>query len=248
VRRGSLPRATAESWDAPHLTGKSFVILGPESGEPTYLRFVEQPTPADSTTERSLGWTATEITVQNTDDLYERLRDSPFKVSRPPAQIPTYPYLRAMQAIGPARERLNLTWITKPRPDLAVAKSFVGRCFIAVLGAPDLPDALQFYQTRFGNTSSPIRELPSLKLAVVPLEDGTKIEVDHLGAQTPRRMRPEGGLPTGLAVVTFECSQLDALRDRFVSHPTRTALEPHPGRRSVTVRGVAGELLELLES
>ena len=117
-----------------------------------------------------------------------------------------------------------------------------------MLGAPDLPDALQFYQTRFGNTSSPIREWPSLKLAVVPLKDGTKIEVDHLGAQTPRRVRPEGGLPTGLAVVTFECSQLDALRDRFVSHPTRTALEPHPGRRSVTVRGVAGELLELLES
>jgi len=248
VSRGALPRGTAESWDAPRLAGKSFVILGPASGEPTYVRFVEQPTPADAMTERTLGWTTTEITVQNADDLYERLHDSPFKVRRPPAQIPTYPYLRAMQALGPAGERLNLTWITEPRADLAVAKSFVGRCFIAVLGAPDLPDALKFYKARFGTTPSAIRQLPSLRLAVVPLDDGTKIEVDHFGPRAQRRTRPDGGLPVGLAVVTFECSRLDALRDRFVSHPGTTALEPHSPRRSVTVRGPAGELLELLET
>jgi len=248
VGRGALPRATAQSWDAPRLANKSFVILGPASGEPTYVRFVEQPTPADAITKRTLGWTTTEITVQNTDDLYERLRDSPFNVRRPPAQIPTYSYLRAMQAVGPAGEHLNLTWITEPRADLAVAKSFVGRCFIAVLGAPDLPDALQFYHRRFGNAPSAIRRLPALQLAVVPLQDGTKIEVDHFGPRAQRRTRPEGGLPVGLAVVTFECSRVDALRDRFVSHPGTTALEPHSGRRSVTVRGAAGELLELLET
>jgi catechol 2,3-dioxygenase-like lactoylglutathione lyase family enzyme len=248
ISRGRLGRATAESWDAPGLSGKSFVILGPESGETTYLRFVEQPLPADAGEERALGWRATEITVQNSDELYKRLQHSPFTVRAPPAQVPTYSYLHAMQAVGPAGERLNLTWITEPRPDLAVARSFVGRCFIAVLGAPDLPQALEFFRSRFGNAPSPIRQLGSLQLAVVPLQDGTKIEVDQLGPQARPRPRPARGLPPGLAIVTFECSRLETLHDRFIGRPAVSAIEPHRGRHTVTVHGSAGELIELVET
>lgn len=83
--------------------------------------------------------------------------------------MPTYNYLRAMGVVGPAGERLNLTWITERRPDLAVARSFVGRTVIAVQSAPDLPASLRFYQSTFGNVPSAIRKLPSIDLAVVPL-------------------------------------------------------------------------------
>lgn len=247
VSRGRIAPATAASWDAPALTGKPYLVLGPESGEQTCLRFVQQGTADDDPAAGSLGWRTTEITVQNADQLYERLKDSPFTVTRPPAGIPTYSYLRAMHAMGPAGEQLNLTWITEPRPDLAAAKSFVGRCFIAVLGAPDLPAALEFYRSVFGNVPSPIRQLPSLQLAVVPLADGAKIEIDHL-PNAPPRARPIGGLPPGIALVSFDCARFEQMQPRFIARPARNAIEPFRGRRAGTLRGPAGELIELLEA
>lgn len=248
VSRGRLSRATVSGWGAPALDGKAFLILGPASGEPTYLRFVEQPVPQGFDGAGTLGWTTTEITVQNSVQLYERLKGSPFTVRRPPAVIPTYPYLRAMQAVGPAGEKLNLTWITETRPDLAVARSFVGRCFIAVLAAPDLPSSLEFFQKTFGNVPSATRRLPSLELAVVPLQDGTKIEVDHYGPNARARERPSGGLPHGLAIVTFECSRFDDFRKQFIAPVARGAIEPHRGRRTATMLGAAGELIELVDA
>ena len=249
ISRGRLPASTALGWGTPRLQGRPYLIMGPQSGEPTYLRFVEQASSRLPPAPRRIGWTAAELTIQNTDELYAKLKGSPFRVTRPPGVIPTYPYLRAMHAVGPAGEQLNLTWITEHRPDLAVAKSFVGRCFIAVLGAPTLSTALSFYQRTFGNVPSPVRQLPNLQLAVIPLADGTKMEVDDAGGHIRRVQAPiQGELPAGLAMVSFEYSDLDRLRGRLISHPTANALEPFHGRRSGVMKGAAGELMELLES
>lgn len=246
VSRGRLARSTAVGWDAPALTGRPYLILGPASGERTYLRFVEQPREAGGDAAATPGWRTVEITVQDTDALYARLKDSPFVVARPPATIPTYSYLRAMQATGPAGEKLNLTCITEPRPDLAAAKSFVGRCFITVLGAPNLPAQLEYYRTTFGNAASPIRQLPSLQLAVITLADGAKIEVDQLGPEARPGRRPPGGLPPGVALVTFDCARFGDLRHQFLAPPARNAMEPLRGSQTGTLRGPAGELIELL--
>src|SRR5207244_113836 len=104
VNRGRIGATAAASWDAPAIKGKPYVVLGPESGEPTYVRFVEQAVPKGFDGSHTLGWTTTEITVQNSEQLYEKLKGSPFVVRRPPQEIPTYPYLRAMQAVGAAGE------------------------------------------------------------------------------------------------------------------------------------------------
>lgn len=248
VRRGELSAATVRGWGAPALQDASYIILGPASGEECYLRFVEQATPAGYDPSQSWGWNGTEITVQNTPELYERLKDSPFKVTRPPREVPTYPYLLAMGAIGPAGEKLNLTWIKETRPDLAVAKSFVGRCFMTVETVPDLPQALDYYRTTFGSNPSPIRKLPSLELAVVPLSDGCKIEVDqYKGTNGKPRARIGKGLPPGLAMVTFECSAFDKMKDKFISAPTKSVIEPFTGRRAAVMHGAAGALMELVE-
>jgi hypothetical protein len=246
VRRGTISAGTAASWDAPAVKGKPYIVLGPESGEPTYVRFVQQALPKNFDGGRTLGWTTTEITVQNSDELYEKLKGSPFKVGRPPQEIPTYPYLKAMQAVGPAGERLNLTWIKTPRDDLAVANSFVGRVFIAVLAAPNIRGALDHYKNTFGNEPSGIRNLPSLTLATVLLKDGTKLEVDD-APQAPQRPRPSGGLPPGVAVVTFESAGIDRFRDHFIKPAQPATLEPHRTRPTATLRGPAGELIELVE-
>lgn len=251
IGRGQLSQATVNGWGAPALRGKGFIILGPQSGEPTYLRFVEQPLPqSHEPKQRTLGWNMTEITVQNSDKLYERLKDSPFIVRGPPREVATYSYLRALGGVvGPAGEILAFTWITEPRPDLAVAKSFVGRVFIATLGVPDLPTSLKWFDATFGNYASPIRQLsPTLQLSVVTLRDGTKIEVDHLGPEAKPRSRPPGGLPPGLALVTFECSQFDRFQDRFVHPAAASVIEPHRGRRTGTMPGAAGELIELVDA
>jgi len=247
VSRGAISPRTAKSWGAPALTGKSVVVLGPASGEPTFLRFVEQATPADYSPTGALGWGVTEITVENSDALYERLKDSAFKVTHPPSFVPTYSYLKAMQAEGPAGERLNLTWITETRPDLAVAKSFVGRCFIVVQGGRDLPASLRFYKEVFGNEASPIRELPTIKLSVVKLDDGSKIEIDQYPASAKPAMRPPGGLPAGVALVTFDCTSFDRHAARFLSSPIKADLEPRKGHRAATMVGPSGELIELMD-
>jgi hypothetical protein len=248
VQRGAVSAATAASWGAPAVAGKPVLVLGPESGEFTVLRFVEQPMPDGYSPVGSFGWSTTEITVQDSDKLYERLKTSPFKITGPPSFVPTYSYLRAMQAQGPAGEKLNLTWITETRPDLAVAKSFVGRCFIVVQGGPDLPASLKFYQDVFGNEASPIRDLPTIKLAVVKLDDGAKIEIDQYPAAAKPRLRPPGGLPPGVALVTFECTAFDRHQARFLTPPIKADLEPHPGHRAATLVGPSGELIELIQT
>lgn len=247
VRRGVIARETAEAWAAPALVGKRVLVLGPESGEPTYLRFVEQPTPGDNHPRHGQGWTVTELTVRDSDRLNERLAQSPFTVTGPPRTVPTYEYLRAMQATGPAGEHLNLTWITETRPDLAVAKCFVDRCFIAVLGAEDLPTTLDFYRATFGNAASPIRQLPQFKLAVIVLKDGCKIEVDEQPG-SPARPRAPGGLPPGLAMVSFECSDFERFTDRLIGPPALVPFGAQAGRRSGVMPGAAGELIELIET
>lgn len=248
VQRGEVAEATAASWGAPAVAGRRFLVLGPASGEPTYLRFVEQAMPEGYSPVRTFGWSTTEITVQNSDKLYERLKASPFKVLHPPSLVPTYSYLRAMQAEGPAGERLSLTWITETRPDLAVAKSFVGRCFIVVQGGPDLPATLKFFEDTFGAVPSPIRQLPTIQLAVVPLGDGAKIEADQYPASAVARIRPPGGLPPGVAIVTFSCSSFDRHKALFLKPPITAAPAPYRGKSAATIVGPSGELIELMDA
>ena len=247
IKRGRLPAGVAASWGATGLMDRPFIVLGPESGEPTYIRFVEQKTPANFDLTDTYGWRTTEITVQNGDELYERLKDSPFKVRGPPGTIPTYPYLRPLAAEGPGGERLAFTWITEPRPDLAAAKSFVGRCFLAAQTSPDLQQSIDFYRTTFGNIPSPIRRLPSFALATITLANGSKLEVDeHRG---PGRARPRvpGGLPPGLAIATFECSSFERQASKFIAPPVENPFGATSGGRIATIVGHAGELIELLE-
>jgi len=247
VHRGQVSEAEAASWNAPAIAGKPTAILEPASGEPTYIRFVEQATPTGYEPQGTYGWNTTELTVQNSDALFERLKDSPFETGGPPHTVPTYEYLRAMQAVGVAGERLNLCWITEVRPDLAVAQSFVGRCFIAVMSTPDLPATLAFYEDTFGNPPSPIRDLPRFQLAVVTLADGCKLEIDQYPHPQKTRLRPTGGLPPGIAMVSFECSNVAQLQDRFIGPATVSTLPAFHGRRTGVMTGSVGEMIELLD-
>lgn len=243
-----VSRRLARSWGAPGLANRPMIVLGPESGENMVLRYVEQPTPEGLDLSQTFGWRMAEFTVQDSEALYERLKDSPFKVPRPPGRVPTFPYLRPLGATGPAGERLALTWITEKRPDLAEAKSFVGRCFMAVQTAPDLPGSLEFFKTTFGRPGSPIRRLPTISLSVITLEEGSKIEIDQHPPGGRPRERVGDGLPPGLAIATFECRNIDQVRSSLLADPIRNPVLPMSNKDVATLRGPAGELIELVES
>jgi len=263
AERGHIAPETAASWGAPKAAGRPYLAMIPESGEPTYLRFVEQPLPDDFRPLTSFGWNATEIVVQNSDLLAERLRDSPFQILFPPRELDGIPDIRAMQVMGPAHEILYLTWIKRKVTgfDLPIARSFVDRCFITVVGGRDMEAMRSFYRDAFGNqprdaTMARISVLskangldPETKhgLATVPLGGGSLIEIDQYPTVARPRVGQPGELPPGMAIVTFEHPLLDSRNGHFITAPAPARLPPYRDHRTATLVGAAGELIELIE-
>ena len=266
VGRGRVPPETARSWGSPAVGGRPVLILAPQAGEPTLLRFVEQPLPPAFKPMTTLGWSSTEIIVEDSDALETKLRNSPFRIVGKPRFLSGSSEIKAMQAIGPANEMLYLTAVVKPLPperDMPKAEAFVGRCFIAVLGGPDIAIMNDFYSKTFGRAASPPFNSPintlSLQnglpadtrydLSVVQLGGGTKIELDDMPPGAGPRPRPPGGLPHGMAMVSFDCRDLDRFSGKMPVQPRPSRLAgPFQGRRTGVVTGAAGELIELIEA
>jgi catechol 2,3-dioxygenase-like lactoylglutathione lyase family enzyme len=264
AERTQVAPETAQAWAAPAVAGRPALVMAPQSGEPTFLRFVQQAAPEGFKACTTWGWAATEIIVQDAYALAERLADSPFRVVGPARPLDSSDSIHAMQAIGPAGEMLYFAMLRRPIPgrEMPTALSFVDRCFIAVLGAPDLPAAARFYEENFGAPPNPtftgrIRSLSGqndlspetrFDLATTELPTGSKIEIDQYLDFARARPRPEGGLPAGMAMVTFECSDFDRFVDRMLSPPIGAQLPPHKGRRAGVLTGAAGELIELVEA
>lgn len=263
VERGHVAADQARSWGAEALAGREFVVLQPSSREPVYLRMIETdaaPAPAL----RALGWTATEILVEDPVRLEARLKDSPFRVIGPPAPLDFNPAVVAMQALGPAGELLYFTRM----PDgaskfgLGSAASFVDRVFIVVLAVHGIRSTLDFYATTFGLTvTEPSatrveilaeawdlpREQPFV-LGIVRLPERFLIEVDEYPAAAPARTATDGELPAGMAMVSFEVPSLEPYTTQLVAPPAAFAGLPYSGRRTGVMLGAGGEHIELIET
>jgi hypothetical protein len=55
-------------------------------------------------------------------------------------------------------------------------------------------------------------------------------------------------LPPGIVSTTFAVADLDALKVDWIAPPTRYAGLAYQGKRAGTLRGPAGELIELIET
>ncbi len=264
VSHGPLPAEVAAAWGAPALAGKAYLAMEPSTGEQTLLRFVEQAMPAGFKPMTTYGWASTEIILKSCDVLAEKLAGTPFRMVSPPTPLGNSPNIKAFQAIGPANEMLYLTSIEGPLPgrDMPKTTALVGRCFIAVAGMPDRAKAADWYLETFGNTTgkpmtSRIRSLSrqndlpvedtQYELSVTECGDGTKIELDQYLDFAKPRPTPPGGLPVGMAMVTFECAQFDRYVGKMIAPPAKAAFGPHKGGRIGVMRGPGGELLELVE-
>jgi hypothetical protein len=235
--RGTVAAAEARAWGAPACAGCDSLVLVPEIGEETCLRFIADPAAGVSAPFTTFGWNATEITVRDTDALAASLAGSPFRIIGPPANLKGFDTIRAMQVLGPAGECLYLTDV-RAEASLAQARAAVGQVFIVVASGPDIDALRAFYGAHFMNEiSEPVaipigvistaNALPAdtlHKLAIVTLPDGTRIELDQYPPSTGPRATQPGHLPPGMAIVSFRAPA---------------------GSEGRCIRGAAGEIIEL---
>jgi len=264
VDDGALGRDVARCWGRPLLAGQRWLLMEPESGAETYLRFVQGPAYVDYEPLACVGWNAAEIIVRDVDALAERLAGSPFRTIGPPATLSFSDKIRAMQVVGPAREVLYLTQIKEQLEafDTPEAASDVDRVFIVILGGTSL-DALQdYYHQQFGVARAPV--MPSV-VSVISARYGLPSEYKHPIAalqvrgqcyieadQMPRQVAPRpcdpGQLPPGIALVSFEVEQLPETLPSALGPALQIPGLPYGGRRARTCVGAAGELIELIEA
>lgn len=269
VAQGRVPEDLAALWNAPGAAGLRQALLAPASGDPSYIRFIECGGDTDPDPPITCGWNATELLVTDVDALARRLADSPFRILGGPADLyPREKAPRAMQTRGPAGELVYFTRLLPggSRYGLKQARSAVDRVFIVTVGGRS-GDAMEaFYGGAMGLRVmdrvpfiNPIlahgcRVHPGsvFQTSIAPIP-GRRflVEMDEYpaaaGAAVPERPRSAGGLPGGMAMVTFFVPDLDRIGLPFRAPPRRVAGLPYCNRRAAVIEGAAGEWLELVE-
>lgn len=263
VEEGTVPTDLAESWGAPAVAGRRFALLQPQSRVPSFIRLIELPLRDDFVPTRTFGWAAFELTVADVYGLAERVKGSGFETVGPPKPIENLPYFVPMQVLGRGREMLyfNQVAMDTPSSDLPKAGSEVDHIFIVILATTDRPGAVAHLRERLGLDEGGSYTLNYTMInKAFGLPDGTPstltmvqsgrmpiVEVDgYPDAATPRAADP-GMLPPGNAIVTLAVDRLDRPGLDFIAPALRRAGPLYAGRRTATVRGSAGELIELIE-
>lgn len=254
----------AAHWGAPAAAGARMATLQPSSGAPSFLRLVEQPDVADFRPTRSFGWAAFEISVADVFALAERLAGSVFRIIGPPKAIGGMSAFIPMQVLGPGQEMLYLNQVLADMPDLDLPRAAAGvdRIFIVILATPDRTATVRWYRDRIGLEEGASFTIPySMINKAFGLPDDTLttlsmvqkgrlpiVEVDDYPPAATERPQNAGRLPPGNALVTLAVDRLDRLDSAlFLAPPAALPGPLYEGRRAGTVRGFAGELLELVE-
>jgi catechol 2,3-dioxygenase-like lactoylglutathione lyase family enzyme len=270
--RGVVSAALAASWGAPRAAGRAYVLMSSDAAPDVFIRAVQASRAAMALPYQPLltyGWNGIEIIVDDPDGLHTKLKDSPFRVIGEPAPLGAYPSIRAFQVVGPSGEVLYLTAETgdRSRSLLPLPNGEVGRIFIMVIGGPNIEALLDFYTTPFGLTRNKPRSVPvgvltraqslapgtGLPLTTTRLaQHGNLIEFDGYSANAGPRAVPEGDLPLGIISTSFGVRSIAALPFngttlKGIAAPQRLPGLAYGGGHAVSLRGPAGEWVELIE-
>lgn len=254
----------AETWAAPEQAGARARLLGPAQGGRGSVRLVEGAgSPAHDDPLRRPGWRAIEICVTDVREVRAGIDDSPFTVVGEPAPIPGNETIEAMQVLGPGGEMLYLTEIGPQSVyELPVARHLVDHVFIGVLSAPSLPDARAFYESHWGAAGPPgtiaapvqcinrVLDLPlerEHEFCALQLAGRTLVEIDGHPPELPGVAPLTRALPAGTAMMTFSVDSLARPGIEAVGRPVAPDAAPYDGRPTATIRGPAGERIELVE-
>lgn len=263
VEQGTIDADLAASWGCPKSGGARFATLQPQSGAPCFIRLVEAPLPDDFKPTRSYGWAAFELTVQDVFGWPGRLRESGFDIVGPPKELEGLPYFIPMQVTGRGREMIYLNEVAEntPTSDLPKATSLTDHIFIVVLAAPDREASLRWFEqalkleisSSYTLSYSMINNAFGLgddyRTTITMVQKGRLpiVEVDDYPAEATARPGDPAMLPAGNAMIALAVDDLDALDVPFIAPPVRRDGPLYGGRRTATVRGLAGERIELIE-
>lgn len=262
VEDGEISPALAQSWGTDKMAGAQYVLLAPKSGAHVFIRLIEQASVTDVKPLGSLGWSALELTIDDTDSLYERLKNgSPFRIIGPPQYLEFGDAFYPMQVSGPAGEVLYLNKVKADidQYDLPKAKSSVDYIFIAVLAAHNIDETTSFYTSEIGWENGPQFEVCvpilngplgvapeyKLRLAMTGVGRMVNMEVDEFPPHIGRRDVYRGELPGGIAIISYMTKGFENLRP--LGPIMRHQGLAYAGRRSATFQGPSGELVELIE-
>ena len=263
VEQDVLGEALAQSWGCPASSGSAFAVLQPASGADCFIRLVEQPLPDGFVPTTTYGWASYEITVQDVFGWPERLRGAGFDIVGEPREIPGLPYFVAMQVHGRGKEMLyfNEVRMNTPSSDLPPARSPMDHIFIIILAAKDREASVEWYRSGLGldigdtytieytmiNKAFSLPPGTTSSLTMVQAGRMPIFEIDEYPAQARERPCLDRRLPAGNALVTLAVNSLDALALDWIAPPQVHSGAVYAGRRSATVCGPSGELLELIE-
>lgn len=266
--RGEISVSLAQSWGAPGVAGRRYVVLSSDGADDVHIRAVETDAVPGYRPLTTFGWNACEIIVDDVHALAARLRGSPFEILDGPNPLQFMPSIEAMQLIGPAGECLYLTMEGGNRATsiLPSPRAPVDRPFIFVLAGADFTAMHRWYVDRFDLRQRPIRDArvriiqraqglapeESFPLTTLGLaEHGFLIELDGYptgpGRVAGPRATAPGLLPVGNAMATFAVDDLDLVADIAIAPPMVRHGLGYDGGLSCTVFGPAGELVELVE-
>lgn len=269
VERSVVDELLARAWGTPAAAGTaSCTMIAP--GDPdVFVRIVEAPAIPGYRPLTTFGWNAFEIIVDDVHALAEQIQDGPFKVIGPPRPLQFMPSIIAMQVVGPAGECLYFTMESGDRNAsiLPPPSGFVGRTFIVVSAGPDFPTMLRWYIDHFQLRERPVRQSkvkvlqdaqgldPEMTVSLSAIgmrERGNLLELDGYPTGPGRiagpRPRAPGHLPPGNAIVSFEVADLAPYEAMAIVPPEAHSAAVYAGRRSCSLEGPAGEIVELIEA
>ena len=257
-----MPEGLAASWGTAAAAGCASALLQPRSGVPAFVRLIESRPRADFVPTTSHGWAAYEMTVEDVFGWPERLKGSSFRIVGPPRELEGLPYFVPMQALGPGREMIYLNEVREntPSSDLPRAESPTDHIFIVILAAPDRQAAVTWYTDRLGLDAGDTYTLeytmindafglpPGTKSSLTMVQNGRLpiVEVDDYPAEAGERPRDPDMLPPGNSMVTLAVRDIAGLDLDWIAPPEPRDGPLYDGRATGTVRGPAGEWLELI--
>lgn len=263
AERGTVAAGLAASWGAPGCAGARTALLAAAGGRPCFVRLIEAPAVAGYRPLRSFGWGAYELTVADCFALHASL-PAGFEVLGAPRQVAGFDNFIPFQVAGRGGEVLYLNQVLKGSMaglDLPLTTARVDQIFIAVLGVPDRAAAVAFHcglgfeagetwTIPYGVINASFGLAPDTLTAMTMTRTGRLpgCEIDQYPAAAVARRVAAGQLPPGNAMVSFIHGDLDRVTAGFLAPPARRDGLLYGGRRTATLRGTAGELIELIEA
>lgn len=265
---GLVSESLAASWGTPAAAGRPYIVMSTDGASTDYIRAVETKAVPGYRPLTTFGWAAFEIIVDDVHTVHARLRQSAFTILAEPKPLQFMPSIVAMQVAGPAGECLYFTMESGDRDTsiLPRPRSLVDRPFILVLAGGDFDALRNWYCDRFDLKRRPLRDSKirliqdaqgldyerTIRMTTAGLrEHGYLFEFDEYptgsGLIAGPRPSAAGELPPGCAMATIEIVNIGIVADQAITPPVCRDGVGYEGRRTCTLVGPAGELVEFIE-